>query len=208
MTQTKKYAIRCSSEEEARECMDIVEERRDIKWYEWKYIVSNKWKISSVDRYIDDKWWLHHWNWKEKSQVVNSWYLAVWLSNKSIYKIYKVHRLVAEAFIPNPDKKRCINHKDWNKFNNNIENLERCTYSENSIHKNYVLKNGMVGKFWVNHPASKKVNQYSIDMEFIKERECIRMVETKLWINKSNIADCCRWKNKRITAGWYKRKYV
>lgn len=46
----------------------------------------------------------------------------------------KIHRLVAEAFIPNPDNKRCINHKDFNRINNCLYNLEWCTHQENSHH--------------------------------------------------------------------------
>ena len=65
-------------------------------------------------------------------------------------KPYRVHRLVAEAFIPNTENKPCINHKDGNKQNNNADNLEWCTHSENTIHS---FKNGL----------QKKVhNQYGI----------------------------------------------
>jgi hypothetical protein len=46
----------------------------------------------------------------------------------------KIHRLVAEHFIPNPHNKPCINHKDFNRCNNHIENLEWATYKENSQH--------------------------------------------------------------------------
>ena len=49
-------------------------------------------------------------------------------------KQYRVHRLVSEAFIPNPNNLPCVNHKDGNKQNNSVDNLEWVTYSENTIH--------------------------------------------------------------------------
>lgn len=60
-------------------------------------------------------------------------------------KIHKVHRLLAEAFIPNPDKKPCVNHKDGNKLNNNLDNLEWATVQENTIH---AYKNRLERNWW------------------------------------------------------------
>lgn len=62
-------------------------------------------------------------------------YYRVILYKNGISKNYRVHRLVAEAFIPNPDNLPYVNHKDYNTFNNNVNNLEWCTPKYNSNHK-------------------------------------------------------------------------
>ena len=61
-------------------------------------------------------------------------YLGISLFNKPVSRRFYIHRLVAEAFIPNPEDKPCVNHKNRNKFDNRVENLEWVTYQENSIH--------------------------------------------------------------------------
>lgn len=58
----------------------------------------------------------------------------VGLNKNNIKTSHLVHRLVAKTFIPNPTNKPCINHKDGNPQNNNLSNLEWCTYSENMSH--------------------------------------------------------------------------
>ena len=77
---------------------------------------------------------------KELKTFINSFgYFKVNLFKNSHGKQHSVHRLVAEAFLPNPNHLPEVNHKDGNKFNNRVENLEWCTHSENAKHAIQVL---------------------------------------------------------------------
>lgn len=67
-------------------------------------------------------------------------YLSIKLCNNKLMKDYYIHRLVATAYIENPLNKKWVNHKDGNKSNNNVDNLEWVTHSENMIHAFNVLK--------------------------------------------------------------------
>jgi hypothetical protein len=80
-------------------------------------------------------------NHKEKilTQEVVKKYKRVTLSENNIQKRFLVHRLVALYFIKNINNKPCVNHKDGDKLNNNLSNLEWCTYSENEKHSYLVL---------------------------------------------------------------------
>lgn len=69
-----------------------------------------------------------------KSHLNDEGYLIVCLTKERNTYTKKVHRIVAEAFIQNPQKKKCVNHIDGNKTNNNVWNLEWCTHKENNIH--------------------------------------------------------------------------
>jgi hypothetical protein len=82
---------------------------------------------------------------------------------------FKVHRLVAEIYIPNPENKRCVNHIDGNKTNNKVENLEWVTHSENMYHafKMGLTKSPMKGVIGADNHLSKPVGQYSLDGELL-----------------------------------------
>ena len=83
-----------------------------------------------------------------KTRLDKDGYEIISLYNGSGYKNRRVHRLVAQAFIPNPCQFPCINHKDENPINNNVDNLEWCTvrYNCNYGSHNEKLSRSMTGK--------------------------------------------------------------
>ena len=116
--------------------MDNNEIWKDIPGFVGIYKVSSLCGLKSIPRHIKYK--------DGRSFFTDGKRLSVWIGNHGYYcaalrkegKTHRVllHRLVAMAFIPNPENKRCINHIDGNKTNNSISNLEWCTHSENLFH--------------------------------------------------------------------------
>ncbi len=86
-----------------------------------------------------------------KHQVSNAGYVRVELYNKGKGRKYSLHRLLAQAFIPNPEGKPVINHKDGNKLNNALDNLEWATRRENQLH---AYQNGLQKPFRKSVPLS------------------------------------------------------
>jgi len=114
---------------------------KDVVGFEGLYQVSNLGKVKTIPskkRYRPSQS-------GDRSFQIHFGYCVINLfkDNKSHYK--RVHRLVAEAFIPNPNKKPCVNHINGIKTDNRIENLEWCTHSENEIHSYNILGKNLKG---------------------------------------------------------------
>lgn len=138
-----------------------------------------------------------------KPKISSVGYYNITLHKDKKQKTYTVHRLIAEIFICNPYNKETINHKDGNKLNNCIDNLEWATRSENQLHayKTGLQKpnKAMLNRKGISNPLSKKVLQYDLYGNFIKEYASVTEATQKTNIN--HIGDCCNGKFKR--AGQY-----
>lgn len=116
-------------------------------------------------------------------------YVYIFLMNNNKNKNFRLHRLVAEAFIPNPNNKLQINHKDGNKKNNNIENLEWCNQSENMKH---AYNNGLAN----NNNQKIKVLQYDLNNNFIRNYDSLLEASKQTNIGISSISLCINGKQK------------
>lgn len=130
--------------------------------------------------------------------------LYVSLKNKGNNKRFQIHRLVAKAFIPNPLNKEQINHKDGNRWNNNVNNLEWVTPSENNQHAHNELIRNFTA-YGENHANSSTISQYGMDNKLINVYGSVNEAGRQLNIQFTNIAKCAR--GERKTAGGFIWKY-
>ena len=117
-------------------------------------------------------------------------------------KVVSVHRLIAIAFIQNPDNLPEIDHIDGNTSNNHVVNLRWCSHRENTLNPITIEKGK---RFGVENKKSKPINQYDLAGEFIKKWDCINDIERCMGINSKNIIAVA--KNRRKSAGGYYWNY-
>ena len=156
---------------------------KDIRNYEGIYAITEDGKV---------------WSYKNKKflkpYINNCGYLAVLLSKSCKHTCFSVHKLVAETFIPNLDNKLQVNHKDENKLNNSVDNLEWVTAKENV---NYGSRNKKI---------SKALSKPVICVETGIIYQSFNDVNKQLNILKTSLCNCLKGYSK--TAGGYHWKYM
>ena len=172
-----------------------MEEWRDIKGFEGLYQISSYGRVKSLERTV--------WNGKgyyKKSEKIRKGYdngdgyLYVNLCKEGKRKQYRINRLVAMAFIPNPNNLPEVNHKDENTKNNCVENLEYCSRSYNI---NHGTRNKRVAK-----KLSKPVFSVNKESGLIMWWQSASEASRQLGISQGNICDCLKGRQKS-TGGYY-----
>lgn len=147
-----------------------------------------------------------------KAQKIRSYFISktgypqITLSLNGKLRQHFIHRLVCEAFIPNPDKKLSVNHRNFIKTDNRIENLEWLTNEENSLHfhaANPGWATRLINRSRMDHPNNKPILQYSKDGAIKGRFNSISQAARLLGFNSSNISACALGKVKFYKGyGW------
>lgn len=169
----------------------MIEIYREVKGYE-DYLISNYGKVFSL-----------HANRLMAPALDAGGYCFVKIGGRQ-GKHMSIHRLVASAFLKNPDKKRTVNHKDGDKQNNAVFNLEWATHSENERHAwtNEMKKTSLLRL----QKVSRAVKQLTMDGEVINEFYSARHASKCVGVDGSSIIKCC--KGKMAHTKGFKWKYA
>ena len=173
----------------------MIEIWKDISNYKGYYQASNIGRIKSLDRYVRGRY-----NTMRlikgkvlKPGITNKGYFAVNIYRIGNHRMLSVHRLVAVTFINNPENKATVNHKNGNKLDNRVENLEFMTQKENV---NHAYNKGL------HNYNRRKILMLSLDNEPLLWFNSLTEASTMSGVNLSSVSNCCV--GSRKTAGRYK----
>lgn len=172
----------------------MVEVWKDIAGYEGLYQVSNMGRVKSLSKKCGRR--------TSKEKIMNpfiSWdgYNLITFCKDGKTKHFRIHRLVAEAFIPNPNGLPCVNHKDLSTTNNAVDNLEWCTHEYNNTYAGRAIKTA--------RKNMKPICQFDLNGHLIREWESGSKIQQELGYEKTHIYSCCT--GKRKTANGYTWKF-
>lgn len=165
--------------------MALKEVWSNVKGYEGLYLISTYGRAISAPRNGTKKEW-HFMS----PHYTRGGYIQYELSKNNKVKAYKAHRMVADAFLLNPENKREVNHIDGDKHNNRLDNLEWATTKENQLHAAYVLGKGL-----------KAVKQISKEGKLIRVWQSIKEASETLGIQAPDISSASN--GTRKSAGGY-----
>lgn len=176
-----------------------MEEWRDIKGYEGLYQVSSEGRVKSLDYNRMGRTQVL------KPQIHRRGYLYVYLHQDGKAKKFYIHRLVAQAFLANAENLTEVNHRDEDKTNNAVSNLEWCTAKDNS---NHGTRNARMAAALTNGKLSKPVQQLTKDGVLVAVWPSSMEAWRQTGINQSHISQCCNGHPQHRTAGGFIWRYV
>lgn len=187
---------------------------KDIEDYEGLYQVSNLGRVKSLERYQQNHSKFQKIEEKMKSiHTKSNGYQFVQLYKDNRMKNIYVHKLVAQAFIPNIDNKPEVNHIDGNKLNNSVKNLEWVTSNENNKHKwstglqRFSEKQSKITKENNQKYKSRPIKQLDLQGNYIRTWGNAHEASRQLGIDRSCISQCCN-NGRNKTAGGYKWSFA
>ncbi len=154
---------------------------KDVKGFEGRFMITDFGRLFSING-----------RWKGLRELKpaigkkEGYYIAN-MRMKPINKYVRIHQLVGEHFVDNPDNKPQLNHKDGNKLNNHYTNLEWCTIAENIKH---AVRTGLMNFKGENHPNAKLTEKQVYEIHAMrKEGFIMRLIGEKYGVNRRHIGD-------------------
>ena len=166
---------------------EIIEEWKPVVGYEGLYEVSNLGRVKSLGNEYSRKEKIL------KQRKDKYGYLIINIYKEGKIKTCKVHRLVANAFLENPNNYPCVNHIDENPLNNQVDNLEWCTHQYNSNYGTCIQRRAE--KLTNRQDQSKQVYQYTKDGTLVAILKSTRECERN-GFNQGAVSKCCLCKLK------------